>query len=461
MRHTYTQGRQSTRRCSPLNTAPGDILIEIANSLGSGSDLLNFCLTSGHVFAHTSSVLYSTVTLNSVEQCIDTFGMLHRRHDIARHVRKLVVRPQSKRRLGHIFSDTDTASSAVRELASSMRLDALTRFVWDADEMPYHDDMWFALRMGYLTSWTYWVLSHLKPGFYENHVDMFMNGECSIPKALGYADQSMPESRRMQIDGHSTLPADARHVVQGQWPKLQKLTLGDVSIDWVSAIANAGQKRPFISFLETHPNLQSLNISRHTIEPIHLASLTPETMQLTSFTGTLQQLQALPHFHHKLTSVTFREPMQTREVSALAVAGLLQSLTELTELKISFMLHSMYDSGNLLRSLIASCPRLRHLELTCGHKPSFQLDSFSKTIRGFPKLRTLHLTIVKYPGDETLASGATRIAKSNPQLEKFSLTFIPPAYPLPLPSHYLNPHFRFQPEHPDPLPSPVINMASH
>lgn len=43
------------------------------------------------------------------------------------------------------------------------------------------------------------------------------------------------------------------------------------------------------------------------------------------------------------------------------------------------------------------------------------------------------MTIVKYPGDETLASGAVRIAQSNPRLEKFSLTFIPPLYPPPFP----------------------------
>lgn len=40
---------------------------------------------------------------------------------------------------------------------------------------------------------------------------------------------------------------------------------------------------------------------------------------------------------------------------------------------------------------------------------------------------------MKYPGDETLVSGATRIARSNPRLQKFSLTFIPPVYPVPLP----------------------------
>jgi len=101
--------------------------------------------------------------------------------------------------------------------------------------------------------------------------------------------------------------------------------------------------------------------------------------------------------------------------------------------------------GNLLGSLIQSCPKLRHLELTCGHKPSFQLvsiiqfqfffllfwpkvviqDTFAKTIRDFPKLRSLNLTIVRYPGDETLTSGAAHIARSNPRLRNFKLTFIP------------------------------------
>lgn len=60
-------------------------------------------------------------------------------------------------------------------------------------------------------------------------------------------------------------------------------------------------------------------------------------------------------------------------------------------------------------------------------------DTFAKTIRGFPKLRTLHLRIVKYPGDATLTSGATRIARNNPHLRHFSLAFIPPVYPVPLP----------------------------
>jgi hypothetical protein len=182
-----------------------------------------------------------------------------------------------------------------------------------------------------------------------------------------------PNLEELTIEGVSTLPTDVHSLVEGRWPHLRKLVLGDVSIDWVPGPINPAQKRPFISFLEAHPKLDSLSLSRYSIQASHLSTLDPGSLQLSSFSGTLQQLQALPYLHQYLKSVTFRDPMQTREVSAQAVAGLLQGLPGLTELKISFMLHSMYDSGNLLRSLITSCPRLRHLELTCGNKPSFQL----------------------------------------------------------------------------------------
>lgn len=178
------------------------------------------------------------------------------------------------------------------------------------------------------------------------------------------------------IEGISTLPTDIHALVEGRWPKLRKLALGDVSIDWIPGPVNHTEKRPFITFLEAHPRLDSLSVSKYTIQPAHLSTLDPGCLQLSSFSGTLQQLQALPYLHPYLKSVTFRDPMQTREVSAQAVAGLLQGLSRLSELKISFMLHSMYDSGNLLRSLITACPHLRHLELTCGNKPSFQLVSF-------------------------------------------------------------------------------------
>lgn len=183
-----------------------------------------------------------------------------------------------------------------------------------------------------------------------------------------------PNLQELVIDGVSPFPVDARTLASCRWPSsLRRLVLGDVAVDWLPGDEPNAGRSPFVEFLEAHPMLNSLGLSRSNVSNTRLATLTPDTLKLHSFSGTLEQLQSIPHMHKYLECVAFREPMRTRDINALAVAGLLQKLTGLTKLKISFMLHSMYDSANLLRSLIASCPKLVHLELACGHKPSFQL----------------------------------------------------------------------------------------
>jgi hypothetical protein len=52
-------------------------------------------------------------------------------------------------------------------------------------------------------------------------------------------------------------------------------------------------------------------------------------------------------------------------------------------------------------------------------------DTFSKIIRGLPRLRSLSLTIVKLPNEESITEGAIRMAKTNPRLRRFTLTFLP------------------------------------
>lgn len=105
---------------------------------------------SRYVFSNVSPVLYETVVLQSAEQCSVTLGMLQQRFDIARHVRQLVIKPQAKYHNRFTVSDNATASSVVRQVAGSMCLDALVKFQWDAEEMPFFEDMWFALRLGYV-----------------------------------------------------------------------------------------------------------------------------------------------------------------------------------------------------------------------------------------------------------------------------------------------------------------------
>jgi hypothetical protein len=74
--------------------------------------------------------------------------MLSRNHGIARHVRNLAIRPQSKYRKYLSSAENESSSAAMRQTAGLKCLDALKKFIWDADELPYNDDMWFALRAG-------------------------------------------------------------------------------------------------------------------------------------------------------------------------------------------------------------------------------------------------------------------------------------------------------------------------
>jgi hypothetical protein len=436
----------------------GDLLLEIAAYLDCRADVFNFCLTSQKCFATISSVLYASVTLCSAEQCSTTLKMLQRRPDIARHVRELIVKPGHLSTSEKRFSDSEIASAAVRDVAMSRALDALVKFTWDFDDLPLYDEMWFALRVccGQLryigTSMGDRIPAfhshlfdfvdlrgfslYLKRAFFESHLDIFSDDEQPVSRRFwSMLMTRCPNLQELVIDGVSPFPVDARPLSSARWPNLRRLILGDIAVDWLPGdlLTAPDAKSPFIEFLEAHPTLQSLGLSRSNVSHARLATMTPDTVKLRSFTGTLEQLQSMPHMHQYLTCVAFREPMRTRDVTALAVAGLLQRLTSLKKLKISFMLHSMYDSGNLLRSLVASCPNLVHLELTCGQRPSFQLESFAKMIKGFRKLRVLHLTVIKYPGDENLAAGATRIAMTNPRIQDFSLTFLPPPYPFGFP----------------------------
>ncbi|KAJ7495996.1 hypothetical protein B0H11DRAFT_1857263 [Mycena galericulata] len=444
---------------STLASAPGDLLFEIATYL-EGSDLLSLCLTSKLFFSDIAPALYQSVVLTSAQQCVWTLAMLKRRTDIARHVRELIIRPSpSHDRPDQAVLNSRAASVAVAEIAASKCLDALSRFTWSDQEVAYHEEMWLALRMccprlRYLstTIGAYFPSSsHLfnftdllgfsiffTPGFYENNIELALDEEHPPIKRLwDMLFRRCPNLEELVIEGYSSFPAGARCLADGRWPNLHKLALGDIAVDWNPA-ASPASKGPFITFLEAHTELQSLGLSRHNIDPAQLGSLDPDALKLTSFSGTLSQLQGLSHSYSSLQSLTFRDPVWSRDVTTMAISGILLQLTSLTELNISFMLHSPYDSSSILRTLVSSCPHLQHLKLSCIRKTSFQLDAFAKAIPAFRRLRTLTLTLVS-TGDLSLAAAGARIARANPRLRSFTLAFVPPSYPHPLPHRPLYP----------------------
>ncbi|KIM83187.1 hypothetical protein PILCRDRAFT_819402 [Piloderma croceum F 1598] len=445
---------------SSLTSLPGDLLLEIAGFLELRSDLLHFSVSSSTLYSNVVSALYSSVVLDTSRQCINTLTMLHRHPEITRHIQTLLVRPNGGRQTTTGVGGYRVCS-AIRQIAR--QLDALSSFFWDWEEgIPPSDELWFALRMscpqlrtigtsvgGRIPNHHLFGFHNLlgfslifKPNLHQNASDETLPAQAALASSRLWdmLISRCPDLEELSIEGFSIHSIDARRLVQGRWPNLRKMTLGDVIVDLNLNPVNPDptlelEKLPSIEFLEAHPRLQSLRTSQHVLAPAHLSSLSASSFpDLIEFSGTLEQLQTLapshPHSHRidtsrQLKSVGFHQPMVMREVTHLAVCNVLQGLENLTTLSISFVLHSIYESGSLLRSLVGSCPRLERLDLGCGHMPSFTLDSFSKAIQHLRRLHTLSIALVKFPSEDSLSTNAGLIARANPRLRHFTITFIP------------------------------------
>jgi hypothetical protein len=236
---------------------------------------------------------------------------------------------------------------------------------------------------------------------------------------------------------------DGDQLANARWQNLRKFCLGNVFIDQSPARA------PYVTFLEAHPKLNSIQLSKHTLAFLSLSAVSTQALpDITNFGGTLHQLERLPHIHSRLKTLSLCDPISTLEFNAATV---LRNMTALTDLRISFNPGYEHDNTSLLHSLIATCPQLERLDLSCVISLSFHVvsrhtmypffnsifhtvhpsplqHSFSETIRGFTKLRHVSLALVKRPGEGTLSTGAERIARANPWLQTFTLTYLTPPY---------------------------------
>ncbi|VDB95926.1 unnamed protein product [Peniophora sp. CBMAI 1063] len=444
-----------------IDHLPGDLLLEIASHLRLPSEILHLSLTSRHVFGQLAQVLYAEVKLRGSIQCIQTLKMLVAHPERARHIRSLCLHPDDHGPFaariwgrGALFNGY-AISGAIRRLASKMEI--LQSFMWDGEELPPYDDMWFALRVfcprlkfigtsvgSILTS----PNSHLfdfrdlhgfslifKPGFFA-HMEPGSRDE-AIP---GYKRlwcmliNHCPNLEELTIDGYSPAePVDAHRLTRGRWPYLRKLVLGDVVTEWHTALNHAA-RRSFLTFLEQHRNLEILHLhsgqmsvgSPSILDDLHDGALP----NVRDFGGSLAQLQAYAH-RAKVHTLRLPDAILLRESSPLTVSAVLVTAPQLTSLTISFALPHGYDNGGIVRSIASACPMLEHLDFTCACRPAFKFDTFSRSIKPLGRLRSLQLSIVRARGEETLVTCGSQLVRANPRISNFTISFLERSGPSP------------------------------
>ncbi|EIW63382.1 uncharacterized protein TRAVEDRAFT_56411 [Trametes versicolor FP-101664 SS1] len=263
-----------------------------------------------------------------------------------------------------------------------------------------------------------------------------------------------PALEALCVVGHSSEPSEAARLYAARWPKLRSLTLG--ALVWNTNAPDVVSTAPdFKEFLEAHPTIESLHLlGKPSANQLDISALDHSALpNLTEFSGSFNHLRMLvdrtpslapddpqaqnPNANPNppavgsttltktLQRVCFPHAMHLRDLTPLTVSRVLMSLHGLTSLKVTFAIQGGYDSNGILRTIVASCPHLLDLDITCTTKPSFFLDAFANVLRGLTRLRTLALSLVRMPGEEPMHIGASRIALANPRLQCFSVAFIP------------------------------------
>lgn len=269
-----------------------------------------------------------------------------------------------------------------------------------------------------------------------------------------------PNLKALSIQGEWDEPIYAARLLDGNWPNLKKLSLTPV---WFHQHIHEGSQ-DLVGFLERHSSIEELTLTHTRLD---LSQMEPTALpNLRLFNGRLEHLRELGIRNEPLNALGLQNPstqlsssplsktldtlilpdaMALRELTPIAISGILAGLYSLSSLSISFSLESGYDSNGVLRTLVSACPQLVHLDLTCTYKPSFYLvssvkflkfrlnysynpslsqEALSRMLRSLTKLRTLSVALVKVPGEESMQSGAVRIALSNPRLTRFQIAFL-------------------------------------
>ncbi|KAI0342178.1 hypothetical protein BDW22DRAFT_244547 [Trametopsis cervina] len=466
----WTTGHAERHRRHPttLESLPPDLLLEIAYHLTERGDRLQFALLSRHVYPRVIPSVYASVVLFGYPQCESTLKMLSDTPALARHVQELIVYPDSespgqpcKYEMG---AGMCTGASFLIAKAV-MNMDALRTFAWHACWGSPVDAMWGSLRgsckslKNIHTNFTERLPSPnsplfmfsglksfsltLKHMFFVQHHDFSdREGFPVYSKLWDMLTLNCPDLEALSLESELDQLVYARRLLEARWPSLRSLNLGPIKLD----VWGAEPLLALNAFLEGHPGIENLTLRNISVD---LSVLSKEALpKLKHFNGSIEHFRTLsarglppqnvpfglnnpqtqfPHstLSESLQSLSLGELIPLRELTPLAVSSMLVGLHALTRLTAVFSLESGYDTNGVLRTIVSACPQMLHLNLTCTSKPSFYLEAFSRTLRGLGKLQTLSLTLVKVPGDESMQSGAARIALSNPRLTRFHIAYIP------------------------------------
>ncbi|KAJ7121008.1 hypothetical protein C8R44DRAFT_623441 [Mycena epipterygia] len=440
-----------TALSAPVELLPVNILQEIAGHISCLGDVLDFSLTSRRMWELLLPRLYADVDLKTNKQC-RFLSVLAKRPGVSRHIRKLAVRPNNAE---WTLPEDPVNEVVISNLISRMavHLASLHTFVWDGLEMP-EDQLWLRLRKScpHLvnigttvgeepvenTSYLFDFRDLRKFSFVVKcaSLEWLADGRPpteKLPRRFWeMLVEHSPNLEELCIGGAAPCPRlfDIRPVSYGQWPRLRSLTLGDLVMQ---APSKSGRKEPsFMAFLRSHPQLRCIKMQHVSDDSFPPSLNLPPTALpcVKTFSGPLAYVRTLPQ--PWLLQDLSLNGLQHFASSFPRLFSSLQALTSLTSLSILIDL-SLYtnvnrslqprDHSKVFHSLLASCPRLLHLDLICFTQPTFNVSEFSNALSDAPHLRSFVLTKVHTSSDEDMTQSAAQLARQNPTLDTFTLRY--------------------------------------
>ncbi|KAJ7100221.1 hypothetical protein B0H15DRAFT_819252 [Mycena belliarum] len=446
IKHRTAFPKSHQRNC--VSRVPLDIVIEIAERIESIEDIFSLSLTSSRIHATLLPVLYASVDLRSSRMCRNSIEMfLNSKSDVTRYIRRLVVRPNHvDRRSRQPVKPIDErwVVQSISKLATTGHLPRLTSFFWDGSDMPQDDSLWSALRASCheLRS----VGSNVGPNIIDpeselfkfddlagfsltaktlpDEWDTFLPPEPDLPDQLWHMlIERSPHLEQLRIDvsQRSRRVWDTRRVVQGRWPHLRDLELGDCSM-----VGNGSSRRlmetSFMWFLAAHPALERLRLPSLSSFPKAIVLPPGALPNLRDFSGNVAHIKALPNLPRITALSLVHQPLSEKMVSL--VCGTLKHMRSLMSLSIWLHLDAQADHYAVFRNLLDSCRGLTHLDLACSEAP-WDVIEFISALRGSRvELTTLNLTRIEPAASEPdLLQIATRLATTNPSLRKCMLRY--------------------------------------